>query len=117
MFGLLPIIMLLVSTAMFWLAYVFITKDHNQSWRLMILWIFIGSILSYPARLLTKMSSITIYSVVSEILGLAIMYTFLYFVLTYKYSVHKIEKKIKILAIHLVVTHLFGWITRLVYLN
>lgn len=114
---LIPILMLLVSTAVFWLSYVFVTKDHNQSWKMMIIWIIIAVILRSPARLLLKMSNTTIYNVVSEILGLAIMYAFLYFVLTYKYSVHNTVKKIKILAIHLVVMHLFGWIARLAYLK
>ncbi|NQU06387.1 MAG: hypothetical protein HQ568_09865 [Calditrichaeota bacterium] len=110
-----PIIKLLVGAAMFWFAYVFITQDHNQNWKLMILWIFIGRILSLPARLLTEMSNTTTYSMVSEILGLAIMYAFLYFILSYKYSVNTIVKKIKIMAMHLVVMHLFGWIVGLAF--
>jgi len=84
------LIMLIVSAAVFWLAYVYITQDHNQNWKLMILWLIIADILRLPARLLLEMSNTTFYSVVSEILGLAIMYVFLYFVLTYKYSVHNI---------------------------
>jgi hypothetical protein len=103
------LIILIVSAAVFWLAYVYVTQDHNQSWKLMILWVIIADILRLPAKLLLEMSNTTFYSVVSEILGLAIMYAFLYFVLTYKYSVHSIVKKIKILTIHLIVRNILGW--------
>ncbi|MCF7809381.1 hypothetical protein K9N50_00180 [bacterium] len=107
-----PIIMLLVSAAVFWLAYVFVTQDHSQSWKKMILWVIVANLLSLPAALLLEMSKTTTYEVISEILTIAITYTVLYLVLTYKYSIHTVAKKIKILAIHLVAMQLFGLVGR-----
>lgn len=67
----------------------------------MILWVFLAMILKIPLTLLGEGANSEPYQLAGRIGGLVVMYTFLYLVLTFRYRVEEISRKLKILFGHL----------------